>query len=403
MRGIDRVRRRQQWQARLDRAATVMLAVLALVAGLTLLPQTWQQRLLSWGCQGVTFGVTDCVARLYEPPIPAVRATPQCPVDQVLERMVPTVERQTISFAGGGQIGRWVERGGDIRLVALPEMPEDGPVDAWRTQAWPTTPVLPGVQLPLSAQWRFPDGEGEREVVAALQQQHAHEYQRFSALAAFLPGDPAARGRATEPTAWLTQGALADIDSLRLPEEAPVLEPGRAGISGTAATAFQDRVTGEVLTTVPAAGLTRAGQDVQGVIRWARSDAGVATELAATLVWDEGEGTAAVHLALPLAEGDGATFESWMVQEDGPDLDLELLLAERAPEADDRFEQLVAAAGVVAYEEFAVPRGDYVETTWQHLSRDRRPYGELPQDRTATSLVRPQPSGIERSVQEVQC
>ena len=100
----DTARRQQRWRTRLDRVATVMVVTLSLIAVLTLLPQSWQQRLISWGCQGATFGVTDCVARLYEPPPAALRAVPQCDVDQVLEQMAPTVERQIISFATFKQI-----------------------------------------------------------------------------------------------------------------------------------------------------------------------------------------------------------------------------------------------------------------------------------------------------------
>src|SRR5690606_22534340 len=103
VRDIDRVRRRQRWRARSDRAITVMVVSLAVIAGITLLPQAWQQTVISGGCRALSLGVTDCVARLYEPPAPDLRAVPLCEVDQVTERMVPTVERQRIRFSSGGE------------------------------------------------------------------------------------------------------------------------------------------------------------------------------------------------------------------------------------------------------------------------------------------------------------
>lgn len=402
MRSIDRVRRRQQWQERMDRTATAMVAVLALVAGLTLLPQPWQQRLLSWGCRGVTFGVTDCVARLYQPPVAAIRATPQCAVDQVIEQIAPTVERQVIAFAGGGQIERWVERTGDIRLVAVPEVGADGPVDGWAAEQWPAATILPGVTMPLSAQWRFPGGAGERDIVAALQQQHADQYQRLSAIAAFLPQTSAtARQEAVRPSGWLSQSDLNDLGGMTSPREVAELELGEVRIDGSAATVLQDGVEGQTMTTIPLAGLTSQGGEVQGILRWARSVDGVATDLAATVVWDSPSGATALHLMLPLAAGDSAAVEEWLEHDDGPRLDLTMLLADSGPEG--QFEQLVAAAGTVAVEEFTTDRAPYMATAWQHMSRNRRPYGELPTERVSTILIRPQPSGMERAQQEVRC
>lgn len=396
----DTARRQQRWRTRLDRVATVMVVTLSLIAVLTLLPQSWQQRLISWGCQGATFGVTDCVARLYEPPPAALRAVPQCDVDQVLEQMAPTVERQIISFATGSQLERWVARNGDIRLVALPEQPPSGSADGWDGDAWPSVTLLPGVDLPLAAQWTFPDGEGEREVIAALQQQHARRYQERSALAPLLSDTRAATAELTAPTTWWSRTPLTDVAE---ETSEPTPTPGTVRLSGTAATLLHDEVAEAVLTTVPASGITASGADVQGVVRWARLTTGRATELVGTWAWTEGGRTSAVHLVLPLADGDDDDFEAWLQQPDGPTLDLSFLRGEREPSPERPLERLVAAAGTVAYEEFDLDRAGYVDLTWQHLSLDRRPYGELPVERSVTELTRPQPSGTERAAQEIQC
>lgn len=401
MRAIDRVRRRQRWHARLDRLATAMVATLALVATITLLPQSWQQRLFSWGCQGITFGLTDCVGRIYEPPVAALRAVPLCDVDQVVEAMVPNVERQVISFARGGKLERWVERNGDIRLIALPESPDSGPVDGWSTDPWPTAPLLTGVDLPLSAQWTFPGGDGERDLVATLQQQHARTYQDLSAVAALLPAHVDAD--AARPTGWLTQVPLAEVITTELADPQPSPIPGRVRIAGSAAVLHHDAHADEVHTTVPSIGLSPEGADVQGVLRWTRGATGRPTELLGTWAWPQGGGTEVVHLRLPLAAGDDDDFNRWLATPGGPDLDLGFLLAQRAPRPGNDMETLIAAVGTVAEEQRAGASRDYVQVTWEHFARDRRPFGELDAERSQTLLVRPQPSGMQRTAQEIQC
>lgn len=397
MRAIDQVRRRQRWRRRLDHAATVMVSVLAVVAVVTLLPQSWQQRLVSLGCRGATFGVTDCVASLYEPPTASLRAVPQCDVDQVIEAIAPTVERQVISFPGEAQLERWVGRNGDIRLVALPERPPAGDTAPWLGTPWPHTTLLPGVDLPLGTQWTFLDGEGEREVVAALQQQHALRDQQRSAVAAFLPTQDG-RAAAIRPTTWISRTELPAADG---EDRAPA--PGVVGLEGTDATVLHDELRDELLTTVPSAGLSSDATEALGVVRWARSELGRPTELAGTWAWPQGGATAALHLRLPLAEGDENVFAEWLSAPDGPTLDLAFLRGDRGPDPEAPLERLLSAAGVVAYEEFAGDPVAYVNTVGEQLSRDRRPFGELPAERSVTELVRPQPSGAERVRQEIQC
>lgn len=402
VRDIDRVRRRQRWRARSDRAVTVMAGSLAVVAVVTLLPQTWQQSVISGGCRVLSLGVTDCVARLYEPPAPDLRAVPLCEVDQVAERMVPTVERQRIRFSSGGELERWVGRDGTIRVVAVPEVPTQGPADGWAAGPWPTATLLPGVELPQQAQWTFPDGEGEREFVAALQQEHALVDQRVSAVAALLPGDAEERTQEVlTPSAWAAVGGLDSAAGTTAPARST--SQGSVRLTGQTARLLDDTRDSVTYTTVDSAGSAPDGATAVGVLRWGRSEVGRATELIGTWAWQDGDAVRVVHLLLPLAPGDQDEFESWLAEDGGPSLDLDFLLAGDQP-GSTGLDRLVAAAGTVATEvRTGTDPQAYVDTVRTQMALDRRPFGELPGARGATSLVRPQPSGVERVAVEVQC
>ena len=111
-----------------------------------------------------------------------------------------------------------------------------------------------------------------------------------------------------------------------------------------------------------------------------------------------------VHLQVPLADGDDDNFDRWLAQPGGPELDLAFLLAQRAPAGGDTgMETLIAAVGTVAHEQRGQDPASLVQASWEHFSRDRRPFGELSSERSGTTLVRPQPSGMDRQPQEVQC
>lgn len=406
MREIERVRRRQRWRERSDRLTTVLVGVLVATALLTLLPQQVQQRIVALGCAGVTLGVTDCVARLYEPPPAAVRAVPLCPVDQVAEQMVPTVEMQRISFAQGGILQRWVARDGTIRIVAEPD---DRTATTWQGEDWPTVPLLAGVSVPLSAQWRFTESRQEQDFVAALQQQHAQHYQRRSAISALLPGEVDAGVRSlTRPTAWVARTPLDQLAGLVEPVDGAGdvdAAPGQVRVSGDVATVLHDEAAGSVATTVESAGTSPSGAPVLGALRWVRSDDGTLLELSGSWVWQEGDEAVVVHLLAPLAEGDGEEVEGWLAStsDAGPTLDLFFLTAERAPEVGNEMERLLYAAGTVATERRADDAASLQPALAEHLAMDRRPFGELDAARTATLIVRPQPSGADRAPQEVQC
>ncbi|GGK80406.1 hypothetical protein [Ornithinimicrobium pekingense] len=402
VRDIDRVRRRQRWRARSDRAVTVMAGSLAVVAGLTLLPQAWQQSVISGGCRVLSLGVTDCVARLYEPPAPDLRAVPLCEVDQVVEQMVPTVERQRIRFSSGGELERWVGRDGTIRVVAVPEVPEEGATDGWAPAPWPTTTLLPGVDLPQQAQWTFPDGEGEREFVAALQQQHALLDQRVSAVAALLPDDAAERAEEVlTPSAWAAVGHLGTTPTGA--DRTRSTADGAVHLAGRTARLLDDTQASVTYTTVDSVGTAPDGAGAVGVVRWGRSEVGRATELIGTWAWQDGGQVRVVHLLLPLAEGDQDEFEEWLGAEGGPSLHLDFLTA-GDQDGESGLDRLVAAAGTVATEvRTDTDPQSYVEHVRTQMFLDRRPFGELPGTRGATSLVRPQPSGGDRVAVEVQC
>jgi hypothetical protein len=404
MREIERVRRRQRWRERTDRLTTVLVVGLVVTALLTLLPQQVQQRIVALGCAGVTLGVTDCVARLYEPPPAAVRAVPLCPVDQVAEQMVPTVEMQRISFAQGGVLQRWVARDGTIRIVAEPD---DRTATTWQGEDWPTAPLLAGVAVPLSAQWRFTESRQEQDFVAALQQQHAQHHQRRSAVSALLPGEvDAGVRRITRPTAWVARTPHDQLSGLVTPASgAGEAAPGQVRVSGDSATVLHDEGTGAVATTVESAGTSPSGAPVLGALRWVRSDDGTLVELSGSWVWQEADEAMVVHLFAPLAEGDGEEVETWLASsaDGGPVLDLFFLTAERAPEVGNEMERLLYAAGTVATERRAQDAAALQPVLTEHLAMDRRPFGELDAARSSTSIVRPQPSGADRVPQEVQC
>src|SRR5690606_21557531 len=211
-----------------------------------------------------------------------------CEVDQVTERMVPTVERQRIRFPGGGELERWVGRDGTIRVVAVPELPEAGASEAWSAAEWPTTVLLPGVQPPQQAQWTFPDGEGEREFVAALQQRHALLDQQVSAVAALLPEDARRRTEAVlTPSAWAAVGTLEEsAQSSGRPADGA---PGTVRLTGDTAYLLDDTRASITYTTVDSAGTAPDGSEAAGVLRWGRNELGRATELVGTWAWAEGD------------------------------------------------------------------------------------------------------------------
>lgn len=405
MREIDRVRRRQRWRRRSDRTATIMVTVLVIVAGLTLLPPIAQQRLLSWGCAGVTLGVTDCVARLYEPPTSNLRAVPLCPVDQVREEMVPTVERQAISFSGGGQLERWVDRSGIVRVVARPEVPPDGPVEPWNDETWPEVTLLPGVDLPLAARWTFDETGEELTFVSALQRAHALQDQETSAIAALLPSSIAREvDEATVPGTW---AARTTMPTVVVPTEATATSPtiglSEQRVVGDHADLLHDLEDGQVLTTVATAGATAEGAPSYGALRWARDETGRLTELIGTFAGAEEDGVTVIQLLLPLQEGDDDDLEGWLSSPGGPVVDLTFLTADRALDPDDAFEQLVSAAGTVTIERLSTDPAGYADTVRTQFALDRRPFGKISVERTSSELVRPQPSGAERIAQGVSC
>ncbi|MGD8148820.1 hypothetical protein [Ornithinimicrobium sp. Y1694] len=403
MREIDRVRRRNRWRSRTDRVTTILVGLLVVTAVITLLPQRTQQQIIALGCTGVTLGVTDCVARLYQPPTPALRAMPLCPVDQVAEQMVPTVETQRISFTNGGVLERWVARDGTVSVVAEPS---DSVASIWQEEDWPEATLLPGVRVPLSAQWRFTEDAQERDFVAALQQQHARHHQRRSAIAGLIPthADPDTL-RSVTPAAWVTETPTARLAGIvQSVEEGTTADlPGQVRPSADVATVVHDTEAGTVATTIGATGISPSGAPVHGAFRWTRAETGELVELSGSWTWAEGESAAIVHLYTPLAEGDGTEVEAWLADPDGPALDLSFLTAERRPERGNDLERLLYAAGTVAVEHRDGNASALGAQFEEDLAMDRRRFGELSGERSATLLVRPQPSGSDRLPQEVSC
>ncbi|MFX0537466.1 hypothetical protein ACQBAT_00490 [Ornithinimicrobium sp. Y1847] len=384
---------------------TVLVAVLVVTAAITLLPQRTQQRIIALGCSGVTLGVTDCLARLYQPPPAALRAVPLCPVDQVAEQMVPTVETQRISFTHGGVLERWVARDGTVRVVAEPS---EITAETWQDEPWPQAPLLPGVTVPLSAQWDFEEEGQERDFVAALQQQHALHHQRRSAIAGLLPQSLDASVRsAVAPAAWVSTTSTTALEGLsaapQAQGEAAGDLPGHVRPSGGSATLLHQVNDNLVATTISSTGVSPTGAPVHGALRWVRAASGDLVELSGSWAWSEGEGSTVIHLLTPLAEGDGAEVEAWLADPDGPTLDLSFLMADRRPERGNDLERLLYAASTVAVESRASDASALGSLFEQDLSLDRRRYGELSGERSNARIVRPQPSGADRVAQEVTC
>ncbi len=403
MRTTERARRQQRRRAIVDRLTAALAGALVVVAVVTLLPAGSQQQITAAACRVLTVGLTDCVARLYTPPVVNLRAMPVCEADGVLEKMVPTVEVQRLRFPQGGELERWAGRDGTIRVVPRDAGEDDLPAPSLADDGeWPTVALLGDVSLQRGGQWVFPGGRGESTFVAELQQVYAEDFQSRSALALFAGGS-SGRPDSMSPTLETAVMPRDHLETVAEPLSGPHLVPGQIAPAEGEVRLMHDRGTGTTYTTVPMAGSAPGGAPVHGVLRWARDAGGHLSEVLVTAAWqDEGsQASEVVHLYLPLGAGDDTTAENWLTTS-GAVLDLNFLAARSVPPP-SHTERLIAAVGSVVLEQPVREPEELVEVIGDQLAQDRRVYGDLLDTRSATSIVRPTPSGGERAPVEVTC
>ncbi len=402
VRTTQRARTRQRRRTIADRLTAALAVALVVVAVVTVLPASSQQRITALGCRVATVGLTDCVARLYTPPVVDLRAMPVCEADDVLEQMVPTVERQRLRFPEGGELERWAGRDGTIRVVPRdPGATSEVPPSLVGTDPWPQVRLLGDVALPRGGQWVFPGGVGEKQFVADLQQVYADEFQSRSAVSLFT-GRPDTAPPSLSPQVSTAVLPRNQVEGVPEPMSAATLLPGQVAPADGDVLLLQDRASGTTYTTVPVHGTARDGAPVSGVLRWGREASGRLSEVLVSVAWaDASGGSQVVHLYLPLREGDDQEAETWLTSSGGV-LDLAFLSASSVPPRNGT-ERLVAAAGTVVLEVRDQDPEDLTRILTEQFAQDRRVFGDLVTARSDVRVVRPQPSGGERTPVEITC
>lgn len=416
------VERASQRRTIADRILVGVLVVVAASGLMSVLPAQSQVAVSRFACRVGSLGLGSCGSAELALGVPELNP-PRCAVLAALDTAIPEVRVTDRATAEGLAVQTRSTRSGDtvLRLGPADDVAPPFPLEA---EPRADREVLPGVSVPVRAEWYLPGGQGADIVVQAARERHHQWVQRRSSLAvlAVALGD---RGRDVPAPTLLTSQVRLDTPALpraagragnppigRRPPSFVAVDPARPALLQF------NRVTRDTSLVVGLQGVV-SRTPVVGTARWTRDPTGAVRTVVVGIVSAgrlapgepglpaaAGRGpratdasTGVVYLTVPVtSEAERALVQAWLSDARGFRLGLEELLGLKAANPRDQLASFLTRAATVTILRYAGTDRDQaarqVRAELATLQRVEWPDAKL----LAASAIAPQPNRSPRTV-----